>query len=205
MGQFESAGGRAGTTQYLCLWPRASNSSRCSSRSSWLPRATRKRLPLSSSRQSSQASRSGRGPTVNSRAPVRSRISRKLLPPESAARARHCGGTACAASPSLYLEDLTNSYYLAYVMFSRTAYCATLHLMRKYKVTGGGQVSLPASARNRWKTRSVMVEDLGDQVVIRPLPDDPIAAARGALKGRISSNTLRARARADEARADARR
>jgi hypothetical protein len=77
--------------------------------------------------------------------------------------------------------------------------------MRKHKVTKGGQVSLPASARNRWKTRSVLVEDLGDRVVFRPLPDDPIAAARGALKGRISSDALRARARADEARAEARR
>lgn len=77
--------------------------------------------------------------------------------------------------------------------------------MKKHRITTSGQVSLPASARNRWNTRSVVVEDLGDRVVFRPLPDDPIAAARGALKGRIASADLRAQARADEARAEDRR
>jgi len=51
----------------------------------------------------------------------------------------------------------------------------------------------------------VRVEDHGDHVVIRPLPDDPIAAARGALKGRIDTAKLRAEAREDEAAAEARR
>ena len=78
--------------------------------------------------------------------------------------------------------------------------------MKKYKVTTSGQVSLPAAARRRWGTNIVGVEDLGDRVVVRPLPDDPIAAARGALRGRLASATeLRARARGDEADAEARR
>jgi bifunctional DNA-binding transcriptional regulator/antitoxin component of YhaV-PrlF toxin-antitoxin module len=76
--------------------------------------------------------------------------------------------------------------------------------MKKHKVTSGGQVSLPASARNRWKTKAVVVEDLGDRVVFRPLPEDPIAAARGALKA-LRSTDLRAQARADEADAESRR
>jgi hypothetical protein len=51
----------------------------------------------------------------------------------------------------------------------------------------------------------VGVDDLGDRLVITPVPDDPITAARGALEGRISSVGLRAQARKDEAAAEARR
>jgi len=75
--------------------------------------------------------------------------------------------------------------------------------MKMHKITTGGQISLPASIRKRWGTRAVSVEDLGDHVVVRPLPDDPVAAARGALKGRIGpSEKLRAHARADELAAE---
>jgi len=43
-------------------------------------------------------------------------------------------------------------------------------------------------------------------VIVRPLPDDPIAAAHGALKGRIGpTEQLRAIAREEEAIAEARR
>ena len=77
--------------------------------------------------------------------------------------------------------------------------------MRVRRITKGGQVSLPAAVRNRWKTERVRVEDLGDRLVITPVPDDPIAAARGALEGRISSVDLRNQARKDEAAAEARR
>ena len=78
--------------------------------------------------------------------------------------------------------------------------------MKRHRVTSSGQVSLPAEARRRWGTKTVSVEDLGDRVVFRPLPDDPIEAARGALKGRLASTSeLRVRAREDEAAAEARR
>jgi bifunctional DNA-binding transcriptional regulator/antitoxin component of YhaV-PrlF toxin-antitoxin module len=78
--------------------------------------------------------------------------------------------------------------------------------MKMRKITAGGQISLPASTRKRWRTRSVSVEDLGDRVVVRPLPDDPIAAARGALKGRVGpTESLRAEARKDENVAQERR
>jgi bifunctional DNA-binding transcriptional regulator/antitoxin component of YhaV-PrlF toxin-antitoxin module len=81
-----------------------------------------------------------------------------------------------------------------------------LSIMKKHRLTTGGQVSIPADVRRRWGTRSVAIEDLGDRVVIRPLPDDPIKAARGALKGRLpSTTTLRRTARADEHAAERRR
>ena len=50
-------------------------------------------------------------------------------------------------------------------------------------------------------------EDLGDRIVLRPAPDDPIAAARGALARELamSSGQLRAQAREAEAAAELRR
>jgi len=73
-------------------------------------------------------------------------------------------------------------------------------------VTTAGQLSLPARIRRRWGTRRVAIEDHGDSVVLRPVPDDPIAAAAGALKGRIPpAETIRARAREDERHAEERR
>jgi bifunctional DNA-binding transcriptional regulator/antitoxin component of YhaV-PrlF toxin-antitoxin module len=78
--------------------------------------------------------------------------------------------------------------------------------MKQHKITAGGQISLPAAVRRRWATSAVAIEDLGDRVIVRPLPDDPIAAARGALKGRLPSTAeLRAKAREDEIVAEARR
>lgn len=78
--------------------------------------------------------------------------------------------------------------------------------MKLRRITTGGQISLPASVRNRWGTRSVAVEDLGDHLVVRPMPDDPISAARGALRGKLGNTAaLRAKARKDEATAEARR
>jgi bifunctional DNA-binding transcriptional regulator/antitoxin component of YhaV-PrlF toxin-antitoxin module len=70
----------------------------------------------------------------------------------------------------------------------------------------GGQISLPAAVRRRWGTNVVSVEDEGDRVVVRPLPEDPVAAARGAFAGRIGSTAeLRKVARADDLAAERRR
>jgi AbrB family looped-hinge helix DNA binding protein len=61
------------------------------------------------------------------------------------------------------------------------------------KVTTSGQVSLPAPVRKRWRTAQVVIEDEGDRVVVRPLPEDPIAAACGSLKRRgPAAETVRA-------------
>jgi hypothetical protein len=78
--------------------------------------------------------------------------------------------------------------------------------MTRRKITAGGQVSLPASIRRRWGTSVVAIEDHGDSVVVRPLPEDPVAAARGAFAGRIGSTAeLRKVARADDLAAERRR
>jgi bifunctional DNA-binding transcriptional regulator/antitoxin component of YhaV-PrlF toxin-antitoxin module len=78
--------------------------------------------------------------------------------------------------------------------------------MKTGRITSGGQLSIPAAVRRRWGTTTVALEDHGDYVVIRPVPDDPVGAARGALKGRIrDAAALRRRARADEEAAERRR
>lgn len=79
--------------------------------------------------------------------------------------------------------------------------------MKSYKITSGGQVSLPVSIRRRWGVTRVTLEDLGDQVLVRPVPVDPIRAFRGAFADpkAPSSDELRQRARSDEHEAEARR
>jgi AbrB family looped-hinge helix DNA binding protein len=78
--------------------------------------------------------------------------------------------------------------------------------MRTAKITSAGQVSLPAEIRRRWGAQRVTVDDRGDHVVLKPLPDDPIAAVRGILRGRIPpSEELRKVARRDEESAVSRR
>ena len=51
----------------------------------------------------------------------------------------------------------------------------------RLRISRGGQVSVPAAIRKRWRTSTVVFEDRGDHVVLRPAPDDPIEAAMGAL------------------------
>jgi AbrB family looped-hinge helix DNA binding protein len=79
--------------------------------------------------------------------------------------------------------------------------------MRYLMISKGGQISVPAEVRKRWGTRRLQLEDRGEELVLRPAPDDPIAAARGALKGRgeYSSAELRRMEREDEARIEERK
>ena len=79
--------------------------------------------------------------------------------------------------------------------------------MRYLMISKGGQISVPAEVRQRWRTRRLQVEDRGDELIIRPAPEDPIAAARGALKGRggHTSDELRRIAREEERRAEERK
>lgn len=51
------------------------------------------------------------------------------------------------------------------------------------RVTANGQVSLPAALRHRWLSGSVLVLDKGDYAIVRPVPDDPVAAVRGRHAG----------------------
>lgn len=57
------------------------------------------------------------------------------------------------------------------------------------KVSTNGQVSIPAGARSRWKTRRVVVVDLGDRVVMRPMPEDPVGSVVGKYRGRGATST----------------
>jgi bifunctional DNA-binding transcriptional regulator/antitoxin component of YhaV-PrlF toxin-antitoxin module len=76
------------------------------------------------------------------------------------------------------------------------------HDMRRVKLSKGGQISVPAAIRHRWGGSTIALEDHGDHVVLRPAPDDPIAAARGDLKdvvGEVTSEEMRREARAEDA------
>lgn len=67
-------------------------------------------------------------------------------------------------------------------------------------ISRNGQVSIPAEARARWNARRVVVVDLGDRVVMRPLVEDPV----GALEGRYRQRGPRTdRARDQDRRDDA--
>jgi bifunctional DNA-binding transcriptional regulator/antitoxin component of YhaV-PrlF toxin-antitoxin module len=78
----------------------------------------------------------------------------------------------------------------------------------RMKISKGGQISIPAQIRHRWGTSAIALEDHGDRIVVEPMPDDPIAAAEGALAeefGGIDLGRLRRAAREDEQAAEARR
>ncbi len=74
------------------------------------------------------------------------------------------------------------------------------------KVSGNGQVSIPANARARWNAVRVVMVDLGDRVVVRPLPDEPVKALRGKYAGRgPGTDIARRTARTDELATERRR
>ena len=78
--------------------------------------------------------------------------------------------------------------------------------MRMTTISRGGQISVPAEIRRRWGTSRVLLEDRGDAVVVRPLPADPIAAARGSLRAKaMTAEKARAGVRAEEAAAETHR
>lgn len=74
------------------------------------------------------------------------------------------------------------------------------------KVSSNGQVSIPAEARARWGAERVVVVDLGDRIVMRPMPDDPVRALVGKYRGRgATTKAVRAAERADAVRIEARK
>jgi bifunctional DNA-binding transcriptional regulator/antitoxin component of YhaV-PrlF toxin-antitoxin module len=74
-------------------------------------------------------------------------------------------------------------------------------------ISKGGQISIPAPIRHRWGTMTLTLDDEGDRIVLTPAPDDPIAAAEGALRefGPIDLAEMRAHAREDQQVAEERR
>jgi bifunctional DNA-binding transcriptional regulator/antitoxin component of YhaV-PrlF toxin-antitoxin module len=78
--------------------------------------------------------------------------------------------------------------------------------MKELRISSGGQLSLPAEVRRRWATDRLVIEDLGDRVVLRPIPSDPAEAAIGSLRrGRSSTNKAKARLRREEQAAERRK
>ena len=60
-------------------------------------------------------------------------------------------------------------------------------MAQRLAISKGGQVSVPAAVRKRWRTHTVLAEDRGDHVVLRPVPDDPVTAALGAFAMQIGA------------------
>jgi len=54
----------------------------------------------------------------------------------------------------------------------------------RHKITRAGQVSIPAEIRERWGASNVLILDEGERLVVRPVPDNPMEAMRGLLKGK---------------------
>lgn len=67
------------------------------------------------------------------------------------------------------------------------------------KVSSNGQVSIPADARARWHAERMLVVDLGDRLVMRPLPEDAIDSLIGKYEGGPSTDEARRRSRTDDA------
>jgi bifunctional DNA-binding transcriptional regulator/antitoxin component of YhaV-PrlF toxin-antitoxin module len=83
-----------------------------------------------------------------------------------------------------------------------------MNMKIRMSISKGGQISIPAPIRHRWGTSTVALQDEGHRIVLEPAPDDPIAAAEGALAGELGGvdvKQLRRTAREDERIAEARR
>jgi AbrB family looped-hinge helix DNA binding protein len=81
-------------------------------------------------------------------------------------------------------------------------------MKRRMKISKGGQISIPAPIRKRWGTGTVMLEDRGGEIVLKPVPDDPLEAAAGAFAGEgrgIGLDTIRREEREAELEAEERK
>ncbi len=72
------------------------------------------------------------------------------------------------------------------------------------KATIKGQVIIPAQLRKKFNikkgTRVAIMEGEGRVILIKPLPDDPIEASRGMLKGKKSLTKALLKDRQEEAK-----
>jgi len=72
------------------------------------------------------------------------------------------------------------------------------------KATSKGQVVIPAELRRKFKitggTRLAIAAGEGDVILLRPVPDNPIEASRGMLKGKSSLTKTLLKERCDEAK-----
>ena len=58
------------------------------------------------------------------------------------------------------------------------------HKVWRHRITSAGQVSIPADVRERWGASNVLIVDEGERIVLTPVPDNPIEAIRGVLRGK---------------------
>lgn len=72
------------------------------------------------------------------------------------------------------------------------------------KATVKGQVIIPAELRKKFNikkgTRIAIAEGAGNVILLKPLPDDPIEASRGILKGKTSLTKALLKDRREETR-----
>lgn len=72
------------------------------------------------------------------------------------------------------------------------------------KATVKGQVIIPADLRKKFNikkgTRVAIMEGEGGVILIKPLPDDPVEASKGMLKGKTSLARALLRDRLEEAK-----
>lgn len=72
------------------------------------------------------------------------------------------------------------------------------------KTTVKGQVVIPAEIRKKFNikkgTRVAISEGAGNVILLKPLPDDPIEATRGMLKGKTSLTKALLKDRLEEAK-----
>lgn len=73
----------------------------------------------------------------------------------------------------------------------------------RVKITGAGQISVPAQVRKRWGSSYLTAEDRGDHLILRPAPDDPIDAVYGIFGPEARDGTASAEIRAQEREAGA--
>jgi bifunctional DNA-binding transcriptional regulator/antitoxin component of YhaV-PrlF toxin-antitoxin module len=74
------------------------------------------------------------------------------------------------------------------------------------KVTRDGRVSLPAELLRRWGAGSVLVVDRGHYAIVRPIPEDTVAALKGAFAGPgPTSEKVRAAEREADSESESRR
>lgn len=66
--------------------------------------------------------------------------------------------------------------------------------MWRHRITKVGQVSIPAEIRERWAASNVLIVDEGERIVMQPVPDNPLEAIRGILKGKGRSDITAAEA-----------
>ncbi len=72
------------------------------------------------------------------------------------------------------------------------------------KATIKGQVIIPAALRKKFNirkgTRLAISEGPGNVILLKPVPDDPIEASRGMLKGKTSLTKALLKERREEAK-----